>query len=436
MSEISTHKRKRLSSEDVKNVKQPKAELSVETVPIKITDLNVICFENIFKYLSFVDMLNVVVSEPALKAAKWVFARRYSQYLVKICGDNLGSTIEIDEHIQAITINTASVCVKILRIFGDEIKRLELWNFDKEMLTEEWTVVNNLINEQCTGNLRELKLSNVKCEMMEHIKKAFENVEYLRISCSHLGKFMDLSTWFPKLRRLQLLHNDRCIQTVSSFPHLNYLAMDIKDECLSTASFKELIQSATNLETLSLSGAMKLELLQFVSDTSNELKHLYLWDFLLEDETNDVVTFDSVQTLSISTGWMGDLPSKIPFEFKELTELRIKTADSLGEPWISFAMGQHSLTKLVLDSTDAFEINDGYLDDIATKLKNLVELHIFAYITEDCLVQFLSKSEKLQKLVIETNSPMSWPVGPRESIKSKWNIDGTQLAWTFERKIE
>lgn len=436
MSEVSTHKRKRSSGEgDVKNAKLPKAETTAETVPIAITDLHEYCFEKIFEFLDLMDLLNVIsLSEQAEKAAKSVFARRYSQYMIKMCGYNMGPAIKSDDFIEVITINTAFHCEKFLSIFGKRINYLELFNFDEEMLTSEWTAVQDLINENCTGNLRELKLSNVKCALMDHIENAFEEVECLRISCSHLGKFIDLNKWFPKLRSLQLLHNDRCVQTVSSFPFLNYLAMDIKDECLSTACFKAMIKSAPKLETLSLSGAMKSDLLRYVSDISTELKHLNLWDFLLEDETDDVFMFDSVQTLSISTGLIGLLPSKIPFEFKQLTELRVITTESLGEPWINFAMAQRNLTKLVLDSSDSFEFSDSHLDDMAVTLNNLVELEIFGYVTEDSLLDFLSKSKTLQKLVIECDGPMDFSVQFGESIKSKWNIDGSQFAWRFERK--
>lgn len=133
---------------------------------------------------------------------------------------------------------------------------------------------------------------------LNRINKTFENVKYLYIYLSQLNETIDLSTWFPNLGRLELHHIFCCIQTVSSYPHLNYLSMDIKS--FSTTCFKKLIQSATNLETLRLNGSIEFELLQFVSNTSNKLKNLYLWDFLLKDETNDVIMFDSVQTLIIS----------------------------------------------------------------------------------------------------------------------------------------
>lgn len=404
---MSTLKRKHSNREgNVKSVKLPNDEIIAKSGPIEITDLHVDCFENIFKYLSLNDLLNVVhLSEHAQMAAKLVFARRYSQSFITFFG-----------------WSTASFCTKVLQTFGDDIKQLKLAYFREDTLINEWTVVIHLINKKCTSNLRMLELRHIKCEMMELIENVFDNVECLSIGYSRLGKFVDLTVWFPNLRRLHLYSNDRCIQTLSGLSSLNYLAMS---ECLSTARFKTLIESASKLETLWLYGAMKLEKLKFVSDILTGLKHLHLCDFFLEEESDDVIMFDNVQTLSISKGWDGELPLKVPFKLKSLTNLRVITNDSLGEPWINFAMEQRNLTKLLLDSMDIFEINYSHLIEIATTMNHLVELHI-PFVATDCLDQFLSKSKSLQRLVIR--------FGLRRYINPEWTTRDIHAPWIYERK--
>lgn len=430
-------KRKR-QDDDVK-LKQPKlhkAAICPEPMPTKIMDLNVDCFECIFGHLGFMDLLNVANwNADSQKAAELVYSRRYSQYILKLNGYEARSCIMIDDEYLEITINTAKCCAKVLQCFGDVIKRMELLNFDAENLAVGWSEVERLINEKYTKTLCELKLSNCKYLMLDRIEEAFVNVESLRISCSRMGKLIDLGKWFPMLKRLQLLHNDRCIQTHSSFPYLSYLAMDIKDECLSTASFIEMLKSAPTLETLSLSGGMNSNHLQVISESLPNLRHLNLRNFLLSDEPEDVIIFKNVETLSISTGLIGMLPTEIPFTFEGLSELQVITADSLGWPWIDFAMKQTDLVKLRLESTDDDEVTDEHLAELAIALTKLKELEIFADISVDGVNHFLAESKMLQKLRIEISGQKDFS-SLRESASREWHIHQKDCGWTFERKAK
>lgn len=427
------HERKRKQhrdNDDVKPSKVKKCQIVSDPSQTQFTDLDIDCLEHMFRYLKFNDLLNVAdLTESTTKAAQLVFSRRYSKHLIKLCGPGYETVPPIAIRGSLITISTASLCAKVLQSFGDVINKLVLVHFSDEMLTEDWSNLKSLLNEKCTKNLHELELVSCGDQMMNSIQNTFENVEFLRISCSHMGKFMDLGKWFPALVRLELLHNDRCVQIVSNFPHLSFLAMDIKNECLSTANVKAMIESVPQLQTLALSGGMKMSLLHFISESLPFLKRLYLWDFHLENESDNMIAFKNMEILSVSTGWLGMLPSKIPFECEKLTELRV-SADTLGPEWIEFAMKQPNLTKLQLYSILDPAIDDDDFVQLAQMLPKLIEVDVMAEISSDALGHFLSTGKMLKKLRIKTFD------GFNESLLNTWNIVNNNSSLMLERKTD
>lgn len=397
-------KRKRSHDSDHGHGSANKPKLMKIQNATKITDLNVDCFGHIFDSLEFCDLLNVAdLDKNANEAAELVFTRRYSNYGVTLCGRERYQSIEIDDKELQITISTASKCAKVLRIFGDVIAKLKLLNFDSKILADRrWHDVRHLINEKCSKRVTELKLTNCARELMTDMKNVFECVDTLEITCSQLDeKFMDLGKCFPQLHKLELLHHENCGQIVCNYPHLSYLTMDTAhDECLSTANFKAMLKSTPKLQILSLSGGMKSSLLAFVAKKLPKLKKLYLEDFHIENQTDAMISFKNVETLSVSTGLLGDLPTKIPFEMDKLTELHVKT-DLLCNEWIDFAMQKPHLTKLHLISISQPKITDIELNALAMALSELIELDITADISADGLKRILVECKSLQTIQIK-----------------------------------
>lgn len=419
-----------------------------QSVARKFTDLPMDCLEHIFDHLDFKDLLNVVgltaqaadftkntgqsidltkntgeavdsaenttaqavditkntaqsadFTENAAQAAYVVFNRRYSKHLIKMVGLETPETVQLGDSM--ITISEPSICLKLLDHFGISVKKLQLEYLSNELLSGKWSEIPNLINKKCSSTLEDIKVINCDEKLFDGIKQEFAQVLNLRISCSRLGKCMELGKWFPNLNRLELVHNDRCVQIVSNVPHLSYLAMDTKHSCLSTSNIQTMIKSAPQLQTLSLSGGLDGDLLRFINENSPNLKQLFLWDFHLENnQSGDKIKFKTIETLSISTGMLGFLPNDIPFEFEQLTELRL-IADMLDDVWIDFTIEHQNLIKLKLHSILEPEFGDDQMADLANALPKLAELDVVANITPDDLAEFLINCKSLKKIRIK-----------------------------------
>lgn len=405
-----------------------------KSIALKITDLNIDCLEHICTFLTFTDLLNASNAIPITfnDAAQMVFSRRYSKRLIKMNAQEMPHLIKIKS--SAININTISLCAQVLTNFGDSIEKLELTDFTS-IPANRLMEIKNKLNKNCTDHLTELKLINCKDELFEGIKTVFKKVESLRISCSNLGKCIDLGKWFPALKRLELVHNDGCIQIVSNLPFLSFLAMDIKDACLSSTQFETMIKSAPQLQTLALSGGITSSTLHMISKQLPSLKCLYLWDFHLDDQTEQTISFKNVETFSISTGLLGELPHVIPFRFGKLTELRVN-ADLPGEEWLHFAIQQKNLRKLQLNSTlIPLDIFGDDLAKIAISLNDLTELDVTVGITPSGLTRFLSLAKQLRKFRIKITDTANFPA-LRQVAGKKWRVTENSNAIIFERDHE
>lgn len=374
------------------------------------------------------------MSGNTLKAAQLVFSRRFSEYQYTISGLESPHKITVNE--SAVTINCELFCLQFLRTFGDSIKKLQLEYLSGELFASDLMEAKILFNEKCTKALTELKLVNCEEEIFASFDEVFENVTNLRISCSSLGKCMDLGKWFPKLEHLELMHNKGCVQVVSCFPHLSYLAMDTEGACMTTGDIEAIIKSAPKVNTLSLSDGVSASLLQFITEQMPDLKHLRLWEFHLSDEpeelAEEIISYPSIESLYISTGLLGFLPLEIPFKFDNLKELQVIT-ESVGEEWFNFALAHSNLVKLHLDSIWHPEIFDDDLTQIAIHLTKLQELDVIADVSPDGLEQFLMQCESLKKIRIRNfemdDFEMFNGVG-----RSKWEITQRNRGVTFERR--
>lgn len=426
--------RKRKRFQDIGPLTMPKV-MKIEHVT-KLTDLNVDCFGHVFDYLHFGDLLNIAdLDEKATEAAEIVFTRRYSEYVVILCGPGPFKSIEIDDNELEITISTASNCTKVLRNFGDVIQKLKLINFSDELVTGRcWDEVRRLIDEKCTKQVAVLMLTNCERGFMNDIGTPFKCVDTLQLTCSQLGgKIVDLSTWFPQLQQLELLHHENCTQIVCNLPHLSFLTLaTAHGECLSTEDFKAMLNTVPHLQILSVSGGMKFSLLAFIAERLPHLKQLHLCDFHIENQSDAAIAFNNVETLSVSIGLLGNLPTKIPFKMDNLHELRVN-ADLLGRVWIDFVMEKTQLTQLHLKSIVQSEITDIELMEMATALPKLIELDVIAEISTDGLKRFLDNcSESLQKIHITKYGQIGGHL--LNVVNNEWTAKPIGDGVTFQRK--
>lgn len=405
-------------------------KIQINQFTTKLIDLNIDCLELIFKSLDLIDLLNVSdLSTNTMDAAKMVFAKKFSKYLLKIRGMESPAPIEVDHTV--ISISSVSECTKFLRVFGDSVKKLQLEYFIDVQLTADWNEVKSLIYGKCAKHLTELRVVNCDEQMFAGIESPLTSITKLRISCSRLGKCMELDKWFPSLVQMEMKHNDGCLHIVNHFPYLSFLAMNIPFACLSSADIETMFKSTPQLQTLSLSGGIDAKLLQFISENLTNLKNLCLYDFHLEDEQDDIVIFQSVEKLHITTGLLSFLPNEIPFAFQNLKELRVYS-DSLGSEWIDFVLEQSNLERLALNSIWEPELTADHLIEFAQTLTKLTEIDVVATVLPDEMTEFLSQSKSLKKIRINDYSKPF--IGLRQSHGKEWRLEEEGEWFTFERE--
>lgn len=417
--------------------------ISSNSKPLQITDLPIECLEHVFNYLCFIDLLNVANwNENLITAAGFVFTSHYSRHKITMTGLKMPRPIEIDD--LNITISSSAMCSKVLRIFGHLIRKLQMEYLNNMHLTENWAEMQKLFCKSCTSDskLVDLKLTNCEEKLFDGIESAFKNVNKLQISCSRLGDYMlDLGKWFSSLNRLELLHNEHCVQIFrfNNVPFWSFLADDTPNACLTSKNIEIMIKSVPQLQTLSLSGGLNMNLLQFFNENLSNLKELLLSDFHLQfedgsdnDEPNESkIVFKNTEKLSITTNLLGYLPNRIPFEFPNLTELEIG-ADSFEMPWINFITARHNLVKLQVDLYNS-KINDDQLAQIAGGLTNLIELKIVANISPSGLKLLLSQCKSLEKMYILCVGELDCS-RCRELAGSKWSMTRNEHGFIFEHK--
>ncbi|XP_055309459.1 uncharacterized protein LOC129573186 [Sitodiplosis mosellana] len=427
-SHSTTSDRKRPRESDSDFLPNAKKAIDSEPSATQFTDLNIDCLAYVFDRLELIDLFNVAnVTADIKTAAKLVYSKRYSKHLLKISGMNKPLAIDLNDSI--ISISSVPICTTFLDAFGDSVKKLQLEYITNKQLTDDWMGVRKLIHEKCAKHVIELKLVNCEEEMFAGVQSAMENVKSLRISCSHLGKCVELDKWFPVIEQLELMHNDGCVQIQSYFPYLCYLAMDM---CLTTVDIETMLKSAPQLHTLRLWGGIDASLLQFISENLPNLKDLRLNGFHLVTEQDEIIRFKSIETLQIFTGFLGELPDDIPFEFERLKELRL-VADSLGDDWIDFALRQTQLEKLQLDTFWKPEIVDGHLVELATTLTQLKEVDVVADVTAEGLTRFLVQHKLLQKIRITKYDEIQYDALTKAA-GTKWHLTHEERSMTFERK--
>lgn len=385
--------RKRQYENDGSEFPEAKKSTSVvQSIPTtRFLDLNLDCLEPIFDFLNPRDLLNIVISSTyAAQAALLVYSRRYSKCQVQIRPTSTSpEKMPIEWVNPLIQINSAVDCYKFLEIFGDLIKKLELYGFNDETIALEWRDVMQLVSQKCGGNLIELKVHNCNAFITNQFQNAFDNVDKLHLQRSYLDQCKRLNEWFPNVKSLELIDIGQNVVVEIISPH--FFTMHLEPECLSASDIGTMIESAPQLQDLTLSGFINVNYLRFINQNLPVLKRLNLKHARFFDESNEKCLLENVESFSIDLWTTIMPPIELPFEFRKLTELQVKT-NSFEKDWIDFAINQTGLLKLRLDMN--FDV--AFLDPLFSQCKMLHELRIVA---SDEIREEL-KQKKMSKLIV------------------------------------
>lgn len=437
--------KKRQRDEDSEELpKTKKIENNPESLSTHITALNTNCFKHLLNYLNLNDLFVLCdLNADAMDAAIAVFAERYSEYLVQICGNCIPNSkpepivleepelddfkleinmdtdeAESNKTVSKIIISSASDSATFLRIFGKSIKKLELQSLTNDKLKTDWLEVKTLFQTKCVAGLTEFKINNCGTDMFDGLENVFGAVKSLEIICSRLGKCADLSKWFPNVNQLELklMHGYECYKTDRSL-------IGPRKICLPMSDVYAMINSAPQvLHTLKTHGKINMNFLRLINKKLPMLKRLDLDLYDFDDDAMGKVLFKNLEVLSVSK----ELPYEVPIKCEKLTELKVD-ADYLYQDWLDFAAENEHLTKLSIDATyhKYAVISDNTLSNFAMKLMKLTELKITAYhVKRKGLASFLSKCKTLKKFTIEYNYDELDYNPLFEKPRSKWRVIG------------
>lgn len=333
--ELRSTKRQTKSDADGQEVhlKKSKADNSTESLT-EILDLNDDCFDAIFGYLSYDDVL--AASQVCLRfedRARDVFKRKkhnFEVFSVKANGSN-----------------------KLLRHIGPALLKLELF-FGEDLIKNQQTI--DIATKYCTENLTEITLHCLT--KRNKLRKSFSQVKKLTLSfCDLVGRFK-LIKWFPNLASLTYHYT----KNLKKFMKQNIPTMHTLNINYVTTHTETITMLISNPQIENLS-------LHFVTHGGLAMKHSLL--------TAIDKALPELQTLNLSIDRVGNFEMEyLPLHFKHLKALKIENyADYLNTILINhLAISHTNLERLQLRLSDT--AGDPHSYSCVTKYKHLRLLQV------------------------------------------------------------
>lgn len=270
--ELRSKKRRFESNADEEEV-HPKKSLKSDKVSESsrtILDLNDDCFDEIFGYLSYDDVLSV------------------SQVCIRFENRARESFKRKKHNLEVFSVRGGSMESKLLRHIGPSLLKLEIF-FGEDVIENQRII--DIVTDNCSDNLTEITLHCLT--KRNKLRKSFKRVNKLTLSfCDLVGRFK-LTKWFPNLTTLTY-HYTRNLRKFmkQSIPKMNTLNFNFLTTHTETIS---MLLSNPQIKNLSLNfvshGGLKIQhsLLAAIDKALPELQTLNLnVDVVQNFETEDV----------------------------------------------------------------------------------------------------------------------------------------------------
>lgn len=275
------------------------------TVSTKLTDVNIDCLEEIFKYLKLNDLLNVSDTCKRLrKASSFIFKNSYqpkiyinhsylySGWRMKYyhSWNNTVDSKIMEKLEKPQKLYTLKACFQLLRCFGTCITFIEITNINRfenfRMITTSYiynTTYERLVsyvNEYCYETLTEINTIGCPQAAFDKMKNPFLKVEKLKTQACVLKTTL-WNTLFPQLRHLFYIdyyefNCKNCITENSpshcienKFSHLENLTVDEK-----FTNICNVMRLNSQLTTLKLLYVPDINILQNISSSLPILENL------------------------------------------------------------------------------------------------------------------------------------------------------------------
>lgn len=345
--------RRRTEIVEKKTKTENEAERSVEPTPaasqMKLDEINDDCFEEIFRYLDFYDLLNLAATNQRINSvASTNFARKYSTEAVCISSSGIYITSP-DVADQPDIWLPAEETTKFVQHLGHVVGRLTINSLEDDAGVE----VAKLIFRHCGDALSEVIMRGLPEYITKLIVKPFRHVNNLYLNrCEFGAHFLQLKKWFPNVARLMIyncgISQAECLEETSiKLSHLTWEYGTSQNALLNDA-FRALTRSNPQVESLRLDCSWDIPFLRHLDRYLKRLRKLELTLGYQDKEIRRKVYFHNVHRLVLHLRDHKALSGQIPFTFRRLDEihLHLDCHDSLSESMVDFVIQHKFLLKL------------------------------------------------------------------------------------------
>lgn len=366
-------------------------------------DLDIDSLMNIFKDVSFDDLISLSTMNKQISNAVWEDMRlRFSRKKVVFDGIMIRSKYgkRVEETNDEIKIEWDEGTILALEQFGKSIRKIKIWNFtpDNRAMVEK---ALKLINEHCTDSLIELDLGDFKINFFNYITKPFRNVESLRLYGdvrSVENNDFCFKELFPSLRRLTIdipFKASNKKRLFVNLPNLEYVDLDAY---INDAVARGIIEKNPQIKKAVLQYASP-DLLYFACTAITNLEHLELIDFQQKDGQFYEYHFESVKIFKLMSYHNYNWPNQLIFsnQLEEFyVDVSFKDIDTV--QYLQFITRYNSIKRLTISSS-WYGISDDSITQIINAKLNLDELslHYGRDVYDEKIVSLIKSNKELKK---------------------------------------
>lgn len=371
----------------------------------KITDLNFDCLEHVFGYLNASELNNIAEAYLYfVPVARSVYRIKYGDKTLKI-GDS-GRSLSMHNEMGSSKTIINGTATKFLRNFGYLIRKLSLDYLNKAEHEDahHWREIENAIFKHCIKSLWVVEFKNCRGNVMEEIRKPFENVGVVTIIDGFTEPTKtDFCNWFPNTYNLVLrgtaIRNSECMN--GSFHALGYLVLSIlEQDDIAEANIRKFLQLNRNIVQLVIRSKerdwiqVSVDFLKFLSESPIQNLQLINVNFKRAYFTQ-IINFQYVESLQLQTS---HYPDNILITFGQMTRLGLFGIQR-NSKWIEFVTRNKKLRHLTYRPQKNHGATLDDLIQIATKLPELNTFEVLeSFISFDELIQLLEMCEPILQL--------------------------------------
>lgn len=370
-------------------------------------DLNEDCQLHIIEQLPLSALISLAETNKQLSyLVVDVFRRKFGKTKMGFRTLFLDAPVIYNQTEGPIQIQAYETVLKVLSYFGPAIENLKIQYYGSDDKTH--SIINQLMNSQCSNTLEELDMDSGKSVFFEDFTKPFKNLKNITVS----GEFewfgsehFCFNEIFPTVSRLSLelvkIYDMSCFDR--EMPNLKHLEISFciyyAPGCFRDEDIEKFLKKNQQIRKLKLSYLTR-NMLKIIANELPNLESFQIEGYNEDDrdatasEVNSKIHFDKLKSFSIKTS-SKSLPSNL--SFAKLIEFQTDTNPRGCSKWIEFVEKNKYLKK--------YEVLGHFLENrevlrLAEANLNLVEaiIRCESDVEFETIAKFIKNTKQLEKL--------------------------------------